>query len=176
MRKFPPSAALVVPLALALAACTPSAPARGAARPTVEGGGAAAYADLDAAKAAFRRSDGALTAVLEDASWIRLEPDPATASERHPAYLRGYTAFEVSLLTADFVRPTEETYVLTDSTGASVRAKPASWRGGTDGTARKHVATFALEFDHLTSKDVRWLRLTRQGPGGGSVQWDFPGS
>ena len=53
------------------------------------------------------RSDGAMTAVLEDASWIRLEPDPVTAAERHRDYFQGLTTFDVTLLTEHFARPIE---------------------------------------------------------------------
>ena len=117
-----PRLALVV--GAAFPGCQGSAPARGASRPTVEGGQAAAFQDLEAAKAAFRRSDGPMTALLDDAAWIRLEPDPSGVATRHESYLQGLTTFEVTLSTKDFVRPTGETYVLADSTGASVVASP----------------------------------------------------
>jgi hypothetical protein len=161
--------------ALAAGACTGGAPARGSARPTVEGGGDGGYADLAAAKAAFARSSGPLSAVLLDAAWIRLEPDPSEAESRHPDYFAGLTSFQVSVMTQDFVRPTDETYLLEDSTGASVTAKPESYRHDvTRGLGPKHATTFDLTFRHAMSKDVRWLRLTRRGPGGGTVEWSFP--
>jgi hypothetical protein len=169
---------LVAPVAAALllaaSACArgPSYEPSGPATPTVAGGPAPAYGDLAAATTAFSRTDGPLTATLEDAAWIRLEPDPDTAAERHPDYAAGLTAFQVTLRTDGFVRPTEETYVLTDSTGASVSSKPTSYRGSSEAAGRTQVASFALSFRHVLSKDVRWIRLTRHGAGGGVVQWD----
>ena len=165
---------------VAAAGCNngPSYPSRGAARPTVEGGTAPqAYSDFAAARAAFSRSDGAMTAVLEDASWIRLEPDPVTAAERHRDYFQGLTTFDVTLLTEHFARPTEEEYLLEDSTGARVTARPESYKGDMKtGFGPRNLATFTLPFAHAMSKSVRWLRLTRKGEGGGTVTWEFPGS
>ena len=174
------------PVSLALAALAlvagcnngPSYPSRGTARPTVEGGTAGgAYADYAAGRAAFSRSDGAMTAVLEDASWIRLEPDPASAAERHRDYFQGLTTFDVTLLTEHFARPTDEEYLLEDSAGARVTAKPESYKGDLKtGFGPRNFATFTLAFRHAMSKSVRWLRLTRKGEGGGAVTWEFPGS
>lgn len=177
-----PNVRLVVSAAiLALGSAAPGCkggsdlPARGDSRPTVAGGKAPAYADLKSAQAAFARSDGDMTAILEDAAWIRLEPDADLAAQKHASYMQGLTTIDVSLVTDGFVRPTDEVYVLTDSTGASVTAKPLTYRGVTDAKARKHLASFTLEFRHVMSKSVKWLRLTRQGAGGGTVEWDFPG-
>ena len=147
---------------------------KGAVAPTVSGGGSNAYPDLVAAKTAFARTDGPLTAVLEDAAWIRLEPDPTSAAERHPDYVSGLTSFEVTLKTDTFVRPTEETYVLQDSLGQSVSSKPTAYRGSSEASGRTQVATFTLSFPHVLTKDIEWVRVTRQGVGGGTVQWDFP--
>jgi hypothetical protein len=164
----------LVLLAAALSACTASAPARGQARATVEGGAAPDYAGMEAAKAAFTRSQGPVTAVLQDASWIRLEPDPAAAEKRHPEYFAGLTVVDVILNTDHFARPTDEDYVLEDSTGVRVSARPKSYQGDVQrGFGPKHLATFTVAFPHALSKDVRWIRMTRQGPGGGSVQWDL---
>ena len=166
--------------AAALAACNngPSYPGRAASHVTVEGGGTApAFADLASARAAFSRTDGAMTAVLEDASWLRLEGDPATAAERHPEYFAGLTTFEVALLTEHFARPTDEDYLLEDSTGARATAKPSSYKSDVKGGfGPRNYATFTLAFRHTLSKSVRWLRLSRAGEGGGHVQWDFPGA
>jgi hypothetical protein len=167
--------ALLLCAALAVAACTGGPPARGEARPTVEGGLGPGYGDLAAAKAAFTRSKGPLSAVLVDAAWIRYEPDTAEAETRYPDYFAGLTSFQVSVSTQDFVRPTEETYLLEDSTGASLSAKPVAYKHEiTRGLGPKHVTTFDLTFRHAMSRDVRWLRLTRQGAGGGVVEWSFP--
>ena len=161
-----------------LCACSggPSYPARGDARPTVEGGSGAGYADFEAARAAFTRNKGPLTATLSDVSWIRLEGDRAKAEERHRDYFQGLTEIDVTLNTEHFARPTEEDYLLEDSTGARVSACPVSYKGDTaKGFGPKHVANFTVTFPHTMSKNVRWLRLTRQAPEGGSVEWTFPG-
>lgn len=168
---------VVLLAALSCVACTggPSYERRGSATPTVSGGAAPAYANLEAARTAFTRKDGPLTALLLDTAWIRLEPDPASAQERHPEYFEGYTSFELSLETQKFSRPTQETYLLEDSTGVSVTAKPTAYKGDFQrGFGPKFAATFKLVFPHAMSKDVRWLRLTRKAPEGGVVTWEFP--
>ena len=148
----------------------------GAANPTVSGGAPANYANLAAARKTFSRGDGPLSAILLDAAWIRLEPDPAKAEERHPEYFQGFTTFEVTLETQTFTRPTDETYLLEDSTGKSVTAKPTTYKGDFQrGFGPKFAATFKLVFPHAMSKDVRWLRLTRKGPENGKLSWEFPG-
>jgi hypothetical protein len=173
-RMSSPSLAIALLALSACAACSgPSYEPRAATAPTVAGSTPAPYADFQAAKAAFARTDGPLTAVLEDAAWIRLEPDPAQAEARHADYAAGLTAFEVTLETDGFVRPTDETYVLTDSTGRSVSSKPTSYRGGASPSGRRQVATFTISFPHVLTKDLEWIRLTRQGAGGGVVQWDL---
>ena len=170
----------LVALSLTVAACNngPSYPNSGKSQPTVEGGTAgAAYGDLAAARAAFARSDGAMTATLEDAAWIRFEPNPAAASERHPEYFAGLTTFDVVLLTEHFARPTDEDYLLEDSAGARVTAKPVSYTADMKtGFGPRNAAAFKLVFKHTMSKSVRWLRLTRAGEGGGKVMWEFPGT
>jgi hypothetical protein len=166
---------LVAGVAAGLPACTASAPARGDARPVVQGGVASEYANYEAARAAFTRSQGPLTATLSDASWIRLEGDREKAEEKHRDYFTGLTEIEVLVETNHFARPTEEDYLLEDSAGARLTARPISYKGDTTkGFGPKHVAQFNLTFPHTMSKDVRWLRLTRQGPEGGSVEWSFP--
>jgi hypothetical protein len=161
--------------ALALGACTHGRPsARGASSPTIAGETCAKFDDPASAKAAFTRSNGPLTAVLEDASWIRLEADPGGAQKRYPDYFAGYTTILVTLATQDFVQPTKETYLLEDSAGARVTSKPETYRGDTiKYFGPKHVADFTLVFPHVLSKDVTWLRLTREGSGGGTVTWDL---
>lgn len=169
-------ASLLAVLALVLGACSAGSShrKRGASAATVEGAAPAAYADAAAAKAAFTRGDGPMTATLYDVAWIRLEPDPTTAAERYPEYFQGYTTVGVSLRTDRFVQPTKETYVLEDSTGARVSTSPERYKGDTlRGFGPKHAADFVLVFPHVLSKDVAWVKLTRVGDGGGTVQWDL---
>ena len=148
--------------------------AKGSTGLTVSGGDAVTPADPAAAKSAFTRQDGPLTATMLDASWIRLEPDPAKAEERHPEYFQGFTVFEVTLQTQNFVQPTKETYLLEDSTGARVTTKPEVYKGETiRGFGPKHLAEFTLVFPHVVSKDVTWIHLTRMGAEGGTVSWEI---
>ncbi len=148
----------------------------GSATPTVSGAAAANYASLDAARKSFSRSDGPLTAILLDTAWIRLEADPAQAETRYPEYFEGFTSFEVTLETQTFVRPTDESYLLEDSTGKSVTTKPKAYKGDFQrGLGPKFATTFKLVFPHAMSKDVRWLRLSRTGTEGGKLSWEFPG-
>ena len=164
-------------VAACASACShgPSYERQGAATPTVSGAAPGRYADLSAAKLAFTRKDGPLTALLLDAGWIRLEPDPAKAEERHSEYFEGFTTIEISLETQGFSRPTDETYLLEDSTGISVTTKPTTYKGDFQrGFGPKFAATFKLVFPHAMSKDVRWIRLTRKAPEGGKVSWEFP--
>lgn len=154
----------------------PSYDRTGVATPTVSGGTGAAYADLEAARASFSRKDGPLTAILLDTAWIRLEPDPSKAEQRHPEYFEGFTSFEASLETQKFSRPTDEVYLLEDSTGRSVTTKPTAYKGDFQrGFGPKFAATFKLVFPHAMSKDVRWIRLTRKAPEAGVLRWEFPG-
>ena len=148
---------------------------KGSSTPTVAGGAPVAYGSLEEAKAAFARNDGPLTAVLLDAAWIRLEADPAEAEERHAEYFQGYTTFEVSLETQTFARPTDEAFLLEDSTGRRVTSKPQSYKGDfTRGFGPKFATTFKLVFPHAMSKDVRWIRLSRPVGEQGVMTWDFP--
>jgi hypothetical protein len=158
----------------------PVAPASGAVTPTVADATApwtAAYSSLDAARAAFTRTSGTLTATLEDAAWIRLEGDPATARRRHRAYFEsGYTTFDVVLLSEKFSQPTAEVFVLEDSTGARLTGRPLTYEGGMTpvGAEDRWPARFSLSFSHVLTADVAWLRLTRASDGS-TVRWDFPG-
>src|SRR5205814_4531666 len=69
----------------------------------------------------------------------------------------------------------DEEYLLKDSNGARVTSKPISFRGDVKrGFGPHNLATFRLVFGHVLSKDARWLRLTRNAPEAGMVQWDFP--
>lgn len=167
----------LIAIAALAAACSsgPSYEKQGAATPTVSGAAPTSYASLEAAKATFTRKEGPMTALLLDAAWIRLEPDPAKAEERHPEYFEGFTSFDVVLATQTFMRPTDESYLLEDSTGTSVTTKPKAYTGDfSRGFGPKFVSTFKLVFPHAMSKDVRWLRLTRTGGEAGKVSWEFP--
>ena len=182
MTRFGPilRAASLTAAAFAAVACNngPSYPDRGTATPTVEGGkGGGAYPDVTAAKLAFTRQDGGMTATLEDAAWIKFEPDTATASARHPEYFAGLSTIQMTLLTEHFSRPTDGDFLLEDSTGFRGTAKPDSYRGDLKtGFGPRNAATFKLVFKHTMSKDVRWLRLTSTGEGAGKVTWEFPGA
>jgi len=172
-----PALAVAGLAALLVAGCTrgKTYEAVGSASPTVAGGAPVLYPDVEAAKAAFSRTDGPLTATLEDVAWIRLEPNTHEAPERHPEYFRGLTTMIVRLETEVFVRPTEEVYLLEDSTGIRVTAKPESYTGDVKGGfGPRWLAEFKLVFPHAMSKEVRWLTLTREGHKGGKVRWDFP--
>lgn len=148
---------------------------RGTATPTVAGAPAVTYKNLEEARAVFARNAGPMTAILLDASWIRLEPDPAQAEERHPEYFAGYTTFDVSLETQTFSRPTDESFLLEDSTGKSVTSKPERYKGDfSRGFGPKFATTFKLVFPHAMSKDVRWIRLSRRTGEKGSMTWEFP--
>ena len=183
-RRLPasPPRPLTTGLAVALVLAATSACAtgshfksKGAATPTVAGAPPATFASLEEAKASFSRNDGPLTALLLDAAWIRLEPDPAQAEERHPEYFAGYTTFDVSLETQTFSRPTDESFLLEDSTGKSVTSKPERYKGDfSRGFGPKFVSTFKLVFPHAMSKDVRWIRLSRSAGEKGAMTWDFP--
>lgn len=175
--RFPASLSASLCVLMALAGCSRGTTYKpmGSSSPTVSGASGVAYENLEAARAAFSRSDGPLTAVLEDSAWIRFEGDAETVQQKHPDYFRGFTVFDVSLSTQHFVRPTDETYLLEDSTGASVSSKPEVYSGDiAKGFGPKHMAQFTVVFPHAMGPDVRWLRLTRQGAEGGSVRWDFP--
>jgi hypothetical protein len=176
MRKAAVPVVLLAALTLATgAACrTESIKARGESAGTVSGAAGATFADATAAKTAFTRVGGPMTAILQDAAWIRLEPDPERAEERYPDYFRGFTTIDVVLRTKAFVQPTKETYLLEDSTGARVTTKPESYRGDTlRDFGPKNEAVFTLVFPHVLSKDATWLRLTREGAEGGVVTWDM---
>jgi hypothetical protein len=167
-------------LLLAAAACQQGpppggGPPSGAVTPTVAGAADAGYGSLAAAKAAFTRTGGTLTATLEDASWIRLEGDPAGAEKRHRAYFEfGYTSFEVTLRSLQFTQPTAEQFLLEDSSGQRLTGRPISYEGALRlEDNRWWTNRFALSFPHTLSADVRWIRLTRVSDGS-QVEWTFP--
>ncbi len=150
-------------------------PPTGAVTPTVAGAPEADYADLTQAKAAFSRTGGTLTATLEDASWIRLEGDQATAPARHRAYFDyGYTSFEVTLRSLRFTQPTAEEFRLEDSAGARLSSRPISYEGAMKLEENQWWTNrFSLSFPHTLTSQVRWIRLTRVSDGS-QVEWSFP--
>jgi hypothetical protein len=168
--------ALVLGLA-AVAACQKPpviAPPKGDVVPTVAGGTGATYPTLQAARTAFTRQNGTITATLEDASWIRLEGDPDGAEARHRAYFEyGYTTFQVVLQVKEFVQPTAETFVLEDSLGARHVGKPISFSGGMIMDNDRWTYRFDLSFPHAMTREVQWLRLTRAADGS-VLEWAFP--
>jgi hypothetical protein len=174
------SVLVVLGLVVGVAACQqgppPGAgPPAGAVTPTVAGACGAEFATLAEAKAAFTRTGGTLTATLEDASWIRLEGDPANAEKRHRAYFEyGYTSFEVTLRSLQFTQPTAEEFVLEDSTGQRLGGRPLTYQGAMKLEENQWWTNrFSLSFAHTLSASVRWIKLTRVSDGS-SVEWTFP--
>ena len=165
--------------ALSLAACQnqPTCPPKGPCEPTVEGSGGNAYTDFDAAKRAFTRTtkDNTLSATLEDVAWLRFEGDEETIVKKHRAYFQqGYTTFEMTSLTKDFVQPTGEMFVLTDSAGARATARPATYQASMGQEQERYAARFTVSFRHAITRDLAWVRLTRQTDGQ-TLEWAFPG-
>jgi hypothetical protein len=172
-----PALALLLATSAALAACQqggpPPPPPGGTVVPTVAGGAPTeSYADLEAARKAFTRSCGSVTAVLEDASWIRLEGPTEDVVKRHRAYFEyGYTSFDVTLRSQGFTQPTQEEFLLEDSQGARLSGKPLCYEGAMkleeNQWWRNH---YSLSFRHAITADVRWIRLTRVSDGS-KVEW-----
>jgi hypothetical protein len=163
---------------LALAACQqgpPPPPPTGSVTPTVAGGADASFATAEAARSAFTRSCGSVTAVLEDASWIRYECAPSEAEKRHRAYFEyGYTTFDVTLRSRHFTQPTAEEFILEDSQGARLSGHPLSYQGAMKLENNEWWTNqFTVSFPHVLTSEVRWIRLTRTSDGS-KVQWDFP--
>jgi hypothetical protein len=174
-RLAPSAGAFLVVLALVGCTTGRAFSRTGALQPTVAGRPPVAYGSLEEAKAAFSRSNGPMTALLEDAAWIRLEGDPAAAAERHSAYFEGLTTIQIQLATDFIARPTLETFVLEDSTGARVTGQPLSFKGDVGKGFGPRILTYCtITFDHSLTAQARWLRLTREGEGGGQVEWVFP--
>ena len=165
----------------ALFACLPACqsgpkgpPATGQVTPTVAGGApTATYDGYQAAKEAFTRGskDGVLIATLEDAAWLRFEGPPDEVEANHRAYFEyGYTAFAVVLRARDFTRPTTETFLLEDSSGARVSARPHSFKGNMTMVDDRWQYDFDLAFRHTITKDTQWIKLTRVSDGE-FVEW-----
>jgi hypothetical protein len=171
--------ALVAALASAVAAgCqnAPTSPPKGPCAPTVEGAATGGYAGYQDARSAFTRStkDGSMVATLEDVSWLRFEGDEEELMKKHrPYFEQGYTTFEMSSFTKDFVQPTSETFVLEDSAGARVTSRPISYNGTMGMENERYAARFSLSFRHSLTKDLGWIRLTRVTDGL-TLEWVFP--
>src|SRR5262245_56088834 len=170
MRRSALALLLALPAA-ALAACQqgpPPPPSTGSVVPTVAGGPeGASYADLDAARAAFTRSCGSVTAVLEDASWLRLEGASCEVVNNHRAYFEyGYTSFEVTLRSKGFSQPSLEEFLLEDSQGARVSGRPLAYQGAMKLEDNEWWTNhFSLAFHHAIGTDTQWIRLTRVSDG-----------
>lgn len=179
MRPTTASAVLVVLLLAAATGCQNRPPGEGVpggdVSPTVAGGPEASFASFQEAKLAFTRSAGTLTATLEDAAWIRLEPNPAQAEQRHRAYFEfGYTSFEVTIRSLRFTQPTAEEFLLEDSLGGRLTSKPISYEGAMRLEENQWWTNrFSVSFAHTLTADVRWIRLTRVSDGS-QVEWAFP--
>lgn len=171
---------VAVLLVAALSACssgTQAPPPSGPVRPTVAGTSGPVFADYASGRQAFTRRGGSLTAVLEDASWLRFEGAPADVETAHRAYfLYGYTTFQVELRSDDFTQPTSETFMLEDSEGHRLTGRPIQYQGATELVDDKWFSTFTLSFQHTLTSGIAWIRLTRQRDGS-NVEWNFrPGA
>ncbi|MDA1195332.1 MAG: hypothetical protein O2894_09110 [Planctomycetota bacterium] len=155
----------------------PNAPkATGQVTPTVAGGAApASYPGYVEARQAFTRqsADGVVIATLEDSAWLRFEGPPEQVEANHRAYFEyGYTAFAVVLRARSFTRPTTEEFLLEDSTGRRVAARPVGFKGNLITVDDRWQYEFDLAFQHTISRDVTWLKLTRISDGE-FVEWTF---
>lgn len=166
-------------LALPLAGCQSGGgnalPATGRVTPTVADGPAPRYGGFQEARTAFSRSseNGVLNATLKDAAWLRFSGDPTAAMAEHRDYFdRGQTSFQVILRPADHVRPTDERFILEDSSGARVAAKPIRYESEMVLVDDRFQFTFDVAFRHGLSADLAWIRLTREADGS-SVEWTF---
>ncbi len=150
-------------------------PAAGAVQPTVAGRPPIAWSNAADARAAFTRQDpeGRFTAVLQDASWLRFEGTPEDVESRRRAYfVEGYTTFDVSLVTDDFTKATDETFVLEDSAGRRVVGRPMRYESELGSGREGFAASFELSFRHAITQDTRWIRVTREADGA-VLEWRF---
>lgn len=167
-------------LLLGLAACQGDGPtyvSTGPASPTVAGAPPPSYTNYNEARHAFTRTgtDGTLTATLKDAAWIRFEGDPDGAAARHRAYFQGVaTVFEVIYRPKEYTRVNEEVFVLEDSSGTRLTAKPKKYEGEMALVGDRFHFTFDLAFAHALSSETRWVRLTHVRTGE-VVEWTFTG-
>jgi len=131
------------------------------------------FSDLQAGRAAFTRSSDTMTATLEDASWLRLEGNPDCVQANHRAYFEyGYTTFHVELRSREYTRPTQETFILEDSSGLRTPGRPIAFEGAPQLVDDRYFTTFTLSFRHVISAELSWIRLTRQADGTW-VEWRF---
>lgn len=170
---------LLLIVALATAACNSNddgPPATGQVTPTVAGGAPSpGFTDYQTAREAFTRGspDGVVIATLEDAAWLRYEGPAEEVEKNHRAYFEyGYTTFKVILRAREFTRPTGETFLLEDSQGARVSARPLSFRGNMTTVGDRWQYEFDLAFQHTITKDTQWIRLTRVADRE-SVEWQL---
>ena len=167
---------LLLSAALPLAACRSGPtgpPPTGWVQPTVAGGSPMAFSSLEEGKAAFTRRSDSMTVVLEDAAWLRFEGEPACVEANHRAYFEyGYTTFDLELRSREFTRPTEECFVLEDSTGLRMPGKPVAFKGAPMLVDDRYFSTVSLAFRHVVTAELQWIRLTRQADGTW-VEWRF---
>lgn len=167
--------ALVLTFAAGCQGDGPDFRSTGVATPTVAGGPEPSYANYDEARLAFTRTgtDGVLTATLEDAAWIRFEGDPEGALQRHRSYFDGVaTVFEVVFRPKDYVRIPEEVFILEDSAGRRMTAKPKRYEGEMKLVDDRFHFTFDLKFAHAVTAELKWLRLTHESSRE-SIEWTF---
>jgi len=171
---------LLASLLLTLAACqgeesTNGLLATGAVTPTVSNGQPATFPNYNAAKTAFTRGseNGIITATLKDAAWLRMSGEPNEVMAAHRDYFdQGYTAFEVIFRSIEFIRPTEETFILEDSSGTRLTTKPTRYKSEMTLVADRWHYTFDLAFRHGLSGDLGWIKLIREKDGE-FVEWSF---
>jgi hypothetical protein len=159
-----------------LAACRsgPSGPPpTGWVQPTVAGRPPMTFSNLEEARAAFTRRSDSMTAVLEDAAWLRFEGEPQCVEANHRASFEyGYTTFQVELRSREFTQPTTEQFVLEDSTGLRTPGRPVTFQGAPQLVDDRYFSTFVLAFRHVISAELQWIRLTRPADGTW-VEWRF---
>ena len=148
-------------------------PPSGWVQPTVAGRTPMQFSSLEQGKAAFTRRSDSMTALLEDASWLRFEGDPACVQANHRAYFEyGYTTFQVELRSREFTRPTQETFILEDSSGLRTPGRPVQFTGAPILVDDRYFSTFVIAFRHTISAELQWVRLTRPADGTW-VEWQF---
>lgn len=148
-------------------------PQEGFVQPTVAGMEPMTFESLEAGRMAFTRVGGSLTAVLEDSAWLMFEGEPRIVEQNHRAYFEyGYTAFVIELRSETYTNPTTETFVLEDNLGRRIPGSPICFQGAPQLVDDRYYSSFALAFQHMITREVEWIRLTR--PADGSfVLWNF---
>ena len=142
-------------------------------QPAVAGRSPMTFSSLEQGRAAFTRRSDSMTAILEDASWLRFEGEPACVEANHRAYfMYGYSTFHVELRSREFTRPTQECFVLEDSTGQRTSGKPVMFQGAPELVDDRYFSSFVLAFRHMITAELQWIRLTRPADGTW-VEWRF---